>query len=257
MQVLIIEDERKAARELKSMVESLRPEAQIVEMLESVEEAVTWFSGHDRPDLILSDIQLSDGQSFDIFKKVDAQAPIIFCTAFDEYMMNAFEANGIHYLLKPITKNKLEEGIKKYEELKESLARETGGYAQKLEAMLQQLRPASYLKTLLVNFRDKIIPVNTEDIAYFYYNNGVVTVSSFSGTQYFIQDPLDELETKLNPASFFRANRQFIIHRQVISSIERYFSRKLSIKLSVAIPCPVLVSKTKATRFLKWIEQGQ
>jgi DNA-binding LytR/AlgR family response regulator len=255
MRALIIEDEPKVSKELKNIILNLRPDISVLSTLESVEDTVAWLQHHEAPDIIFSDIQLSDGLSFDIFKKVTIHTPVIFCTAFDEYMLNAFETNGIYYLLKPITPAKLEEALKKYEELRQSFDRTKDDYTKRIERLLDHL-PSAYRSTLLVNFRDKITPVKTDDIAFLYYSNGVVTVSLFNEQQYFIQETLDDLEAKLNPQVFFRANRQFIVHRHSIKDIERYFSRKLIIRLSVKTPENIMVSKLKSFVLLSWLENS-
>lgn len=253
IRALVIEDEQKVSKDLRVMIEALRPDVTFLATLESVEEAIAWFQEHEAPDIIFADIQLSDGLSFDIFKTVKVHSPVIFCTAFDEYMLNAFETNGIYYLLKPVSKSKLEEALRKYEELKQSFDRNKDEYVKRVERLLSNVQP-TYQTTLLVNFRDKITPVKTDDIAFLYYNNGVVTISLFNNSSYSIQETLDELEAKLNPQSFFRANRQFIVHRNSVKDIERYFSRKLTIKLSAKTPEIIVVSKIKAQIFLKWVE---
>jgi two-component system response regulator LytT len=255
MRALIIEDEPKVSKELRNMIQTLRSDISILGTLESIEDSVAWLQYHEAPDVIFSDIQLSDGLSFDIFKKVTVHTPVIFCTAFDEYMLSAFETNGIYYLLKPVTPDKLDEALKKYDELRQSFDRTKDEYTKRIEQLLGNMSSA-YRNTLLVNFRDKITPVKTDDIAFLYYNNGVVTVSLFNDQQYFIQETLDDLEAKLNPQIFFRANRQFIVHRDSIKDIERYFSRKLIIRLSIKTPENILVSKIKSTALLNWLENS-
>lgn len=250
---IIIEDEPKAVSELKDILEHLSRDITVIATLESVEESIEWLQSHASPDIIFSDIQLSDGLSFEIYKKVKIQAPIIFCTAFDDYMLNAFEANGISYLLKPISKVKLEESLKKYEELKIVFKKDQEDYIKRIDSLLGQLRP-SHQSALLINVRDKIMPVKTDDVACLHYNNGVVSVILFNHQQYFIQEPLDDLEHKLNPALFYRVNRQYIINRHCIQEIERYFSRKLALKLTIKTPEPVVVSKVKAGPFLEWMK---
>ncbi|MBL0745880.1 LytR/AlgR family response regulator transcription factor [Chryseolinea lacunae] len=251
---VIIEDEPKAANELKDILEQIRKDIVIVKTMGSIEEASEWFQQNDPPDIIFSDIQLSDGLSFEIYKNIDLSSPIIFCTAFDEYTLKAFEANGISYLLKPMTPAKVEESLRKYDELKAAFSKRQPS-ANQLEALIRQLRP-SYQTTLLINVRDKIMPVKAEDVAYLYYNNGVVSVYLFNQQQYFIQETMDDLESKLNPSTFFRVNRQYLIHRNSIQEIERYFSRKFIAKLFLKTPEPIIVSKIKATPFMNWIKES-
>lgn len=255
IKAIIIEDEPKAAQELKEILVQVRPEITIIKMMGSVEESINWMQSHESPDLIFSDIQLSDGISFEIYRQVKVTAPIIFCTAFDEYMLRAFEANGIAYLLKPIIPAKVEESIHKYDDLKSTFVRDRTMYGKQVEALLNQFRP-SYQSTLLINVRDKIMPVKTDDVGFLYYNNGVVSVSLFNGQQYFVEETMDALEAKLNPSVFYRVNRQFIIHRNGVLEIERYFSRKLVVKLKLTVPETIIVGKLKTTSFLNWLQEA-
>lgn len=255
--VLIIEDEQKAARELKVMLDRIRQDVEIVNIIGSVEASINWLQKYDPPDLIFSDIQLSDGTSFDIYAKVKVSSPIIFCTAFDEYMLKAFEANGIAFLLKPIKESKVAESLRKYDDLKSVFSKDYyQAYHRQIEVLLSQFR-SSYVKTLLVNARDKIFPLKVEEVAYFYYNEGVVVVCLFNNKQYFIQETMEDLELKLNPTQFYRANRQYIINRNSIVEIERYFSRKLIVHLFIKNPYQVVISKLKASHFLNWLESNQ
>lgn len=254
--VIIIEDEPKAAKELSHMLMLARPDWRVVQTIESIEDAIEWFQHHPAPDIIFSDIQLSDGVSFEIFRQVKIETPIIFCTAYDEYMLKAFETTGIAYLLKPIVPAKLEESLRKYEELKTIFNKNQTPSENNMEALLRQLRP-SYLSTLLIQVRGKIIPVKADDIGFLFYNNGVVLVCLLNGHQYFVEEKMETMEENLNPSLFYRVNRQFIINRNSILEIEKYLSRKLIVKLNVKTPEPVVVGKLKTTEFLAWIAGGK
>lgn len=245
--VLIIEDEVKAARELKKLLEQLRDDMQVVDILQSVEEAVEWFSKHPQPGLIISDIQLADGLSFDFFSKIVVKAPVIFCTAFNEYAIRAFETNGIDYLLKPVERNKLVQSLEKFDTMKSIFNNNL------IEKVFSQIR-SPFRTTLLVHFQDKITPVKTTEVAFIYAVNGVLTVYAATGKKYILHNTLDELESNLDPGQFYRANRQFLISRDAIVNIEHFFARKLVVKLQPDTPENVVVSKAKATDFLKWIE---
>jgi two-component system, LytTR family, response regulator LytT len=254
MNVLIIEDEIKTARELKKLVEQLRDDITVVDILPSVKAGIQWFGAHTSPDLIFSDIQLADGLSFDIYKNIAIHTPVIFCTAFDEYAIRAFEANGIDYLLKPVDENRLQQALDKYENLKGAFAVEKNNYEKKLESLLTQFTN-QYKHTLLVHFQDKIIPVKTAEIHFIHYSNGIVSFYTAHQQKYVLTSTLDELETMLDPALFFRANRQFIINRNAILNVEHYFSRRLVVRLAVTPPEPVIISKVKSSDFLQWIER--
>ncbi|MDJ1495523.1 LytTR family DNA-binding domain-containing protein [Cytophagaceae bacterium DM2B3-1] len=252
--ILIIEDEIKAARELQKLLEELQPGCHIIAILQSVEEAIHWLKNNSVPDLIFSDIQLADGLCFDIFKTVRLHSPIIFCTAFDEYAIRAFETNSIDYLLKPIDKVKLGKSLDKYDSLKQIYSGNKE-YEAKLEALFSQIRKP-YKTSLLVHFKEKIIPLKTEEIAFFHYTNGIVHVLTQRNQQHVINYTLDELEAMVDPQVFYRANRQFIINRNAISNAEHYFARKLTVKLHIPTPEPIVISKAKASDFLHWLEHS-
>jgi DNA-binding LytR/AlgR family response regulator len=253
MNAVIIEDEKKATKELSSILLSLRPDIRIVATLESVEDSIEWFTTHDSPDIIFSDIQLADGLSFQIFKTVAINAPVVFCTAFDEYMLDAFEANGINYILKPFSKEKIQQGLLRYDALKKTFSKEAD-QASQVQRLIDKLRE-QHKPTLLVHVKDKIIPVRTDDVAFLYYNNGVVHIGLRNQQTYFINQTLEEIESSLHAAIFFRANRQFIVNRNCVVDIERYFNRKLIVRLAVKTPEDIVVSKVRSTAFLQWLEQ--
>jgi DNA-binding LytR/AlgR family response regulator len=254
MNVLIIEDEIKTARELKKLVEELRDDITVVDILPSVKAGINWFATHPTPDLVFSDIQLADGLSFDIYKAIPVHTPVIFCTAFDEYAIRAFEANGIDYLLKPVDENRLQQALDKYEKLKGVFATEKNDYEKKLENLLARFTN-NYKSTLLIHFQEKIIPVKTADISFIHYANGIVSIYLANHQKHVTPSTLDELEDTLHPDQFFRANRQFIINRQAIVNVEHYFSRRLVVRLAFAPPENIIVSKVKSTEFLQWMER--
>lgn len=251
MNILIIEDEKKAARELAEIITSLSGSHRIIDVIESVEDGIEWFLSNPLPDLIFSDIQLADGLSFEIFRKLKQTPPVIFCTAFDEYALEAFETNGIQYILKPVNKLKVQHSLERYIALRDSFLKET--FPANLRNLIDAVKP-SYRRTILVNFKEKIIPVGTDDIAFLYSGNGVITLGTNNAHSYFIHETLDDFEKTLDPSQFFRANRQFIIRRDAIKDIERYFSRKLILKLKVNTPEEIVVSKMRSGALLEWLE---
>ncbi len=255
MNVLIIEDEIKTARELRSLVEDLRHDITVLDILPTIKDSIQWFGSHPAPDLVFSDIQLADGLSFDIFKSIPVNTPVIFCTAFDEYAIRAFETNGIDYLLKPIDENRLQQALDKYDTLKDAFSTEKKGYEKKLENLLSQFS-GNYKSTLLIHFQEKIIPVKTADIACIHYSSGVTSIFTHTNQKYVIPSTLDELEAMLQPDLFFRANRQFIINRQGIVNIEHYFSRRLVVKLAIPTPENIIISKVRSAELLQWLENA-
>jgi len=254
MNILIIEDEAKTARELKEMVQGLGSGLQVMDILPTVKTAVDWFQSHPPPDLVLSDIQLADGLCFDIFRAVKVICPVIFCTAFDHYAIQAFEANGIDYLLKPVHEARLAGSLRKYEQLKQVLGEKSTTLNERLEGLLAQLHPR-YKNSLLAFRNDKIIPVRATDIAFIYSVGGTVTVYTHDHHSYLLKEVLDELEPQLDPLRFFRANRQFIINRDALVMAEHFFNRRLVLKLNVETPERIIVSKARTPELLIWMER--
>lgn len=251
MTILIIEDEIKAARELERILYELDDTLKICAIIDSIEAGKQWFEEHESPDLIFSDIQLADGLCFDLFSQIGIKSPVIFCTAFDEYLMNAFDTNAISYLLKPVTKEKVEKALIKYAKFKEGFQKKSS--VEQISDLLKGLK-LSYKTTLLVHQKEKIIPVQVKDIAFFYLDTPVVSITTLNNQKYALSSNLDDLEKSLDPAHFYRANRQFIINRKAIDNVERFFARKLVAQLSVKSPEQIIVSKAKASDFLKWLE---
>lgn len=249
IEVVILEDEAKAARELAHILRHIDKDIKILATLDSVEQALVWFSQHRQPGLIFSDIQLADGMCFDIYNQINIQSPIVFCTAFDEYMMNAFDTNAVSYILKPITREKVEKALEKCYLMKSAfeMKQDSG-----LAVLLKQLK-YQYKTALLVNNKEKIIPVSVKDIAYFYLDRTMVTIVTIANQKYYLSSTLEEVEQLLDPAIFYRANRQFLINRSAIANAERFFARKLVAKLVVDTPETIIVSKAKASEFLHWL----
>ena len=248
MNILIIEDEIKAARELEKLLQEVNPAINILGKIDSVINACKWLANNDQPDVIFSDIQLADGLFFDIYQQIEIKSPVVFCTAFDMYMMDAFETNAISYLLKPLSKEKVKKALVKLESLKLAFAPE------KSRMEMNRLMQQPYKKALLVSQGEKIIPIKVNDIASFYVDKLIVVITTFSKEEYLLSATLDEVEKMVDPAFFFRANRQFIIHRNAIASAERFFARKLVVKLNFPTKESIMVSKARAQEFLEWLQ---
>jgi len=249
MNVIIIEDEPRTANDLKAILVSLDNAINVLAILPSVNTAVTWLQSNPAPDLVFSDIQLGDGLSFEIFKEVEINSPIIFCTAFDEYAIDAFESNSIDYLLKPIEEDRVEKSLQKFHRIKGHYSN-TGNLDKAIAQLSRQ-----YKQSLLVHYREKIIPVKVADVCLVHAANGLVSLHTADKQQYAIQYTIDQLENMLDPAKFFRANRQFIINRDTVQNIEHYFNRRLVVHTLCPAPETIIVSRLKANDFLRWIEQ--
>lgn len=253
MNILIIEDEIKTAKDLKQMIERVDDRLQVAGMVPSVRAGIDWLRTNPAPRLILSDIQLSDGLSFEIFRVIPPPCPVIFCTAFDQYAIRAFEANGMDYLLKPIDEEKLGRAFQRYEQMRQLFTVDSPPETTRLKALLNQFLPTGHRSTLLVFRNEKIIPLATADVAFFHSSGGMVHAHTKSGQVYAIQQVLDELEPVLDSYRFFRANRQFIINRDVLVMAEHYFNRRLIAKLSVETPERIIVSKVRTRELLSWM----
>ena len=203
--------------------------------------------------MIFSDIQLGDGLSFEIFSRVAIRVPVIFCTAYDEFALQAFKANGIDYILKPFTTDSVAAAIKKYLDLRENMTGNTVRY-ESLEQLFTS-RKLTEFGAVLVYYKDKILPVAISQIAFFYLKNGIVQLTTFDQKTYLVNKSIDEL-AKLTGALFFRANRQFLVNRKAVVDASSYLSRKLSVTLTVPTTETITISKEKMPQFLDWLTQG-
>lgn len=248
--VFIIEDEIKTARYLAGLVEAAEGFA-VAGMSGSVKGALAWLA-ENQVTLILSDIQLADGLSFDIFRQQPATCPVIFCTAFDQYAINAFEANGIDYLLKPVDPEKLQQSLQKFRNMQQLFAPKTE-YADRLGSALQDIVP-KYKTTLLVHHRERIIPLKLDEVQYAHSENGILTLYT-AQMRYHVNHTLEELEAMLNPQHFFQVNRQYIVNRNCIDGAEHYFSRRLLLRMKTNVEAEVVVSKARVQAFLAWLKE--
>lgn len=252
MKVLIIEDEAPAFRRLQKILEEVQPGIEIIEVIDSVEESVKWLRTHKAPDLIFMDIQLSDGISFEIFDQVKITRPVIFTTAFDEYMLKAFKVNSIDYLLKPIKVEDLAQSMQKFKAMKAAFGQELN---PDLSSLISQIKidDRKYKSRFLVKQGEKLISIETNDIAYFQTRNGVSHLVTKEDKKYIMDQTLDELSQHLDPEKFFRANRQFLIHFCTIKSVRKYYKGKLIIELTLPTTDSLTVSSERASIFKEWL----
>jgi two-component system response regulator LytT len=250
MRIVIIEDEKLTASDLAETILTVVPDSRIIAILESVKSAIDWFHENDRPDLVFSDIQLGDGLCFEIFKTISNHAPVIFCTAYDEYALKAFDANGIAYILKPFDRISIEEAFQKYFALKDSFT----GTITNLDKIIEfiETKRKQSKASVLVCRQDKIIPVRFNDIAFFYIDHEITRLITFDHKTFTISKTMEEIE-EIASEDFFRVNRQFLIHHRAVREASRYFGRKLSLHLLVPFPETITVSKSKVPAFLDWL----
>lgn len=251
IKALIIEDEEPAALRLRSLIKSLTSDIEILGNIDTVVSAVKWLESHSPPDLIFLDIQLGDGLSFDIFKKVKVDSYIIFTTAFDEYAIKAFELNSIDYLLKPVDETKLLNSLVKVRKfLTASQITNIGKLLETLEN-----RKSNFRKRFLVNISNKIKVIETGEISFFYSNEKNTFLCTTDNRHYPIDFSLDHIEEIINPEIFFRINRQYIVQFRCISKINILSKSRIKIETIPVAPDEMLVSSTRTPEFRVWLDK--
>lgn len=246
--VLIIEDEKLNADRIKRMVKAIRPKGVIVAVLETVSESIEWFQSNEAPDIVLLDVRLSDGVSFNIFDKVKIGCPIIFTTAYDEYAVRAFKYNSIDYLLKPVEQDELENAFEKLESFSQE------GSSQSIESLLDFLKPKEFRSRFLLPYRDGYKTILIDDVAYFFTELKITRAKLKNGAEEVLPQTMEELEQQLNPKHFFRANRQVIIHLDAVEQVHNYFNGKLKLVLKRNPGVEVIVSRDKANLLKAWLD---
>ncbi|MDR0349524.1 MAG: LytTR family DNA-binding domain-containing protein [Tannerella sp.] len=249
MKVIIIEDEIVAAQTLGRMILEIRNDMEIITTLQTVEESIKWFQSNPVPDIVFLDIHLADGSSFEIFKEVRLDCPIIFTTAYNEYALEAFEVNSIDYLLKPINKKRLMQAMNKFGNF--SYKKDNSRLIADLVAAIHEKQ--NHHKThFLIPHKDKLIPLSVDEIAYITSEYKIARAITFGSQSYSLDYSLDELGRKLDPSQFYRINRQYIIAHKAIKDISIWFTGKLSVNLCVPIPERIIASKARVSDFKSW-----
>lgn len=251
MKVLIIEDEVAASKRLQKMLAELMPDATVASVLVSIDNAINWFNNNKQPDLVFADIHLADGSSFEIFKQVKVDCPVIFITAYDQYALQAFKHNSIHYLLKPVKKEELQEAIEKFRKTHAAKTHNTIDFEKMLSVFKQPA--ASYKERFIIRFGEHIKTIETQEIAYFYTENKANYAVMKDGKRYPVDHNLDELEQLISPKSFFRINRQFIISYNSITEMVSYSKSRVLIKLNPASKLETIVSTERSAAFKSWL----
>ncbi|HLG40652.1 MAG TPA: LytTR family DNA-binding domain-containing protein [Chitinophagaceae bacterium] len=257
MKILIVEDEELAVKKIQKTLAGVEPDAEVVAVTDSILSTVNWLGENTAPDLILMDIELSDGQSFEIFNQAKITSPVIFTTSYDEYALKAFKVNSIDYLLKPIQKEDLEAALKKLKQVKELY--KAGG--QKPDASIdnlvkelqQKLQPREYRKRFLVKHAQKLVSIEVDEIAYFFSDGRLNFFKTFDNKKFVVDYTMDELEDMLDPAKYFRISRSFYISVNSVDQIHDYFGNRLMLNLKPAVDKESIVSREKVTDFKKWM----
>ncbi|MGB5818376.1 MAG: LytTR family DNA-binding domain-containing protein [Saonia sp.] len=248
MYVLIIEDESRAANQLQSMLKTCGFDYELLGIIDTVEDAVLWFQTHTAPDLVFMDIQLADGLSFEIFQKIDVEAPIIFTTAFDQYAIQAFKVNSIDYLLKPVQKDELNSALHKFgKSNKPPMVAPTI-----LKQLLGSIQTTNQREGILVKAGNGFVQIKISDLLYV-YSQERITFGVTSAKRYIIDETIDQLFHSLDHHQFYRINRGQIIAKNSIRKIDSYFNHR--VKLSILNPRDqeFIVSRQKTGDFKEWL----
>lgn len=256
MKVFIIEDEYLGLERLIKLLGEVDAGLTVLGHAESIKSAVQWLQNNPPPDLIFMDIELADGQCFEIFNRTEVRSPIIFTTSYDEYALHAFKVNSIDYLLKPVKKEELTGAMVKFQRMKEQFQQPVP--AMDIEKLVRELRhsqqPKEYRKRFLVKQGQRWLSVELHEIAWFMADGKLCFLKTWDNRRFIVDYTLEELTDMLDPVEFFRVNRSFLVHAKAIKSFDSYFGGKLNLQLN---PKPesneVLVSKEKAGEFKAWM----
>jgi two-component system response regulator LytT len=256
MKILIVEDEDLAVKKIQKTLSEVDGDAEVIGVTDSIQSTVNWLEQNKAPDLILMDIELSDGQSFEIFSRTKVKSAVIFTTSYDEFALKAFKVNSIDYLLKPVQKEELSAALDKFRNM-------NGAYkpAEKNEIdmdalvkeLQQKLQPKDYRKRFLVKHGQKLVSIETDDIAYFFSDGRLNFFKTFDNRKFVVDYTMDELEDMLDPQRYFRISRSFYISVASIDQIHDYFGNRLLLQLKPTVDKETVVSREKVTDFKKWM----
>jgi DNA-binding LytR/AlgR family response regulator len=256
MKVLIIEDEIPAQRLLVDTLSEIDEGIEIMDCLNSVDSAVKWFKNNPHPEIVLLDIQLSDGLSFEIFKHAKVESMVIFTTSFDEYTMQAFKVNSLDYLLKPIEKDELQAAFEKYNRFsKQFLVEKNSGIDYNEIATIIKREKIDYRKRFLIQSNESFFYLLVEQIALFYTMQGISFAVTFEKREYPVNFSLQDLSEQLDPDQFFKVNRQVIINIDAIRRVHSFFQGKLKLETKPSHTEEIIVGKDKAAAFKRWMDK--
>ncbi|HEX7902380.1 MAG TPA: LytTR family DNA-binding domain-containing protein [Chitinophagaceae bacterium] len=258
MKVLIIEDEELAVKKLRKTLASVDATAEVVGVADSIRSSVNWLETNPTPDLILMDIELADGQSFEIFDKTEVKSTVIFTTSYDEYALKAFKVNSVDYLLKPVQKEDLQVALDKYKNLKNIYGGKNSDSTplnvdSLVKELQQKLQPKEFRKRFLVKHAQKLVSVEVDEIAYFYSDGRLNFFKTSDNKKYVVDYTMDELEEMLDPEKYFRISRSFYVSVNSIDQIHDYFGNRLMLNLKPVVDKESIVSREKVTDFKKWM----
>ncbi len=255
IKVLVVEDEVHAQKELKRLFLSSNYNIEILEIIDSVDDAIEWINTNHDPDLMFFDIQLSDGLSFSIFENISSKAPVIFTTAYDKFAIQAFKVNSIDYLLKPIKLDELNNALDKFLSIINSDNNSNTAIDSRIiEEFIQRNKP-KYKTRFIVKIGDQILHIPISEIAYFKSEDNETIIVAKNKKQFIIDLPLDKIISLVDPDLFYRINRSIITHIESITKINKYFNSRLHLKLEPSFGAEVLISRVKVPDFLNWIDK--
>lgn len=257
MKILIVEDEELAVKKLQKTLAALGDDIEIVGTSDSIATTVEWMRANPAPDLILMDIELADGQSFEIFNLTEVKSPVIFTTSYDEFALKAFKVNSVDYLLKPVQKDELEAAIGKFKTMKQLFNKKDGGDDGQISALVKELQQTlshkEYRKRFLVKHLQKLVSIDISNIAYFFSDDRLSFFKTMDDKKYVIDYTIDEIEAMVDPQAFFRINRGFLVAISSIDQIHDYFGNRLKLNLRPVIDKEALVSREKVSDFKTWM----
>lgn len=252
MKILIVEDEELAVKKLQKTLAAVDDTAEVVGTAECIKSAVEWLQNNPAPDLILMDIELSDGQSFEIFNLIEVKSPVIFTTSYDEFALKAFKVNSVDYLLKPVQKEELQAALNKFKKLKDD-SKSDLNIESLVKELQQKLQPKEFRKRFLVKHAQKLVSIEITDIAYFYSDGRLNFFKTTDNKKFVVDYTMDELEEMLDPERYFRISRSFYVSIDSVDKIDDYFGNRLILSLKPAVDKESLVSREKVTEFKKWM----
>jgi two-component system response regulator LytT len=252
MNILIVEDEELAQKKLQKTLAAIDSTAKVVGITDSIQSTVEWLQSNNSADLILMDIELADGQSFEVFNLVEVKAPVIFTTSYDEYALKAFKVNSVDYLLKPIQTEDLQAALTKYKKLSEAKNSDVN-IESLVKQIQQQLQPKDFRKRFLVKHAQKLVSVDVDEIAFFYSDGRLNFFKTADNKKYVVDYTMDELEDMLDGEKFFRISRSFYVSIASIDKIDDYFGNRLILQLKPVVDKEALVSREKVSDFKRWM----
>jgi DNA-binding LytR/AlgR family response regulator len=257
MNIFIVEDEELAVKKLRKTLQLVDESAEVVGEADSIQSAVDWLENNPVPDLILMDIELADGQSFEIFNLTQVKSPVIFITSYDEYALKAFKVNSVDYLLKPVQKEDLETALGKYRDMKKLYTVEPQKSSLDFDGLVkelqQKLQLKDYRKRFLVKHAQKLVSVEVEEVAYFFSDGRLNFFKTYDNRKFVVDYTMDELEEMLDPDKWYRISRSFFVSVNSVEQIHDYFGNRLLLYLKPPTDKEALVSREKVTEFKKWL----